>query len=64
MFHKYDQERKKENVKKKKNGKKTVRHIDKHIDRKEKKRKIIKIPSENEIFPLTINNRSLPEKII
>ena len=47
-------------------GRKTVRHIDEHIDehidRKERKRKIIKIPFENEIFPLTINNRSLPEK--
>ena len=45
---------------KRKMGRKTVRHI----DRKEGKRKIIKIPFENEIFPLTINNRSLPEKII
>jgi len=38
-------------------GKNTVRHIDKHTDRKERKRKI---PFKNEIFPLTINNRSLP----
>ena len=45
-------------------GRKTVRHIDEHIDRKERKRKIIKISFENEIFPLTINNRSLTEKII
>ena len=44
-------------------GRKTIGHIDEHIDRKERKRKI-KIPFENEIFPLTINNRSLPEKII
>ena len=39
-------------------GRKTVRpvrHIGEHIDRKERKRKIIKIPFENEIFPLTIN---------
>ena len=45
-------------------GRKTVRHIEEHIDRKQRKRKIINIPFENEIFPLTINNRSLPEKII
>ena len=45
-------------------GRKTVRHIDEHIDRKERKRKIMKIPFENEILPLTINNRSVPERII
>ena len=66
---------KRENAKKKKNMKrknvrkeeweeKQFRHIDEHIDRKERKRKIITIPFENEIFPLTINNRSLPERII
>ena len=51
---------KRKNVEKKRMGRKTVRHI----DRKKRKRKIIKIPFENEIFPLTINNRSLPEKIV
>ena len=40
--------------KKRRMGRNTVRHIDKHTDRKERKKK--KIPSENEIFPLTINN--------
>ena len=38
--------------------------LDKHTDRKERKKERKKKPSENEIFPLTINNRSLPEKII
>ena len=38
-------------------GRNTVRHIDKHTDRKEKeKKRKKKIPSENEIFSLTINN--------
>ena len=38
-------------------GRNTVRHIDKHTDRKErKKEEEKKKPSENEIFPLTINN--------
>ena len=45
-------------------GRRTVRHIDEHMDRKERKRKKMKIPFENEIFPPTINNRSLPEKMI
>ena len=49
-------------------GRNTVRHIDKHRDRKERKKERkkerIKKTSENEIFPQTINNRSLPERII
>ena len=38
-------------------GRKTVRLIDEHVDRKERKRKIIEIPFENKIFPPTINIR-------
>ena len=42
-------------------GRKTVRHIHKHIDREERKRKLIRIPFENEIFPLIINNSIVSE---
>ena len=54
---------KKKNVEKKKNGKK-YSWTNRQTYRQKRKKEKIKIPFENEIFPLTINNRYLPEKII